>query len=88
MSGKLKGDVKEDAEFTAEDIETQLSGLARLINVKKLTGVQFDTEKLKSDPFLRGEFYRLVVSDSTLSEEDKQYIIALGLAALANKELF
>ncbi len=84
----LKGDVKEDAEFTAEDIETQLSGLARLINVKKLTGVQFDKEKLKNDAFLKGEFYRLVINDSTLSEEDKQYIIALGLAALANKELF
>ena len=84
----LKGDVLEDADFKEEDIERELSGLARLVNVKNRTRIQFNQEKLERDFSLKGEFYRLVLEDSTLSDQEKQEIITLGLAALEKKELF
>ena len=84
----LKGDVPEDADFKEEDIKSGLEGLARFINIKNLTRIKFDQDKLEKDFSLKGEFYRLVSSDSTLSEEEKQEIIVLGLAALEKKELF
>lgn len=56
-------------------------------NVKDLTNVKFDIEKIKNDKSLKGYFVNKVLNDENLNEEEKKLILQYGLNALSNREI-
>ena len=65
--------------------ETILSSVARsyyYVELKDETRVKISPDEYKSDVSLKGEFIRGVLADDTLSDEEKNAIIALGIEVL------
>ena len=54
---------------------------------KDATRVRIDSEKYKNDRSLKGEFIRTVFSDGTLTNEEKERVITMGLRALLGESI-
>ena len=83
----LTGEIDYDGEGLEREIERQLSSYCYFLNVKNNTVRRFHVEELKGDLSLRGEFIRTVLGSDEYTEQEKQQIIAVGLNALAGREV-
>jgi DNA repair exonuclease SbcCD nuclease subunit len=83
----LKGEIDFDNDTLASDLERILSQEYYFVSVKDETARKFDLTALTGDLSLRGEFLRGVLSDETLSEDEKQKILSIGLKALSGREV-
>ena len=73
------------------DCDTLERGLERgyyYLEVKDESGLEINPEDYKNDKSLKGEFIRMVSSDASLSERDKEKIISVGLHALMGEEYY
>lgn len=71
----------------AEEIQSYLAEDYYYLSVKDKTSSYYDPSKLKDSTSLKGQFYRSVMSDNTLTEADKLRVIEVGLNALSGKEV-
>ncbi|MBE6655819.1 MAG: DNA repair exonuclease [Ruminococcaceae bacterium] len=76
----LIGEVEEHYLKQPEQIKLLLDGRFFFARVKD--GIRLRMRPTVGDVSLRGEFIRRVLSDSSLSEEDKQRVLSYGLRAL------
>lgn len=76
----LVGEVEEHYLKQPEQIKLLLDGRFYFIKIKD--GIRLKLHTSFSDVSLRGEFVRRVLDDTSLSEEDKQRVLAYGLRAL------
>lgn len=83
----LVGETETDDETLAEDVLKYLSDQCFFLSVKDQTKRKINTAVYQKDLSLKGEFVRTVEADLTLSDEEKNKIIRLGLKALANEEV-
>ena len=83
----LKGEIDFDNDTLATDLEKMLSREYYFVSVKDETTRKFDLDEIAGDLSLRGEFLRGVLSDETLSEDEKQKILSIGLKALSGREV-
>ena len=51
------------------------------------TSLKIDAKDYMLDESLKGEYVRMIMQDTTLSEEDKAIIIRYGLQVLAGEEV-
>ena len=56
------------------------------LEIKDETRVKISADDFKNDISLKGEFIRGVLSDTTLSDEEKDAVITLGLEVLIGEE--
>ncbi len=67
------------------DTEAALLSLGKFhyyVEIKDSTRVKISPEEFKNDISLKGEFIRSVLEDSTLTDEEKERVIMLGLEVL------
>lgn len=85
----LKGNIDFDGEGLADELQTYLAAQSYCLSVKDKTRRQFDVEDFAGDVGVRGEFVRLVLSqsDETLSQEQKSRVVSLGLKLLGGEEV-
>lgn len=76
----LVGEVEEHYLKQPEQIKLLLDGRFYFIKIKD--GIRLKLHTTFSDVSLKGEFVRRVLSDATLTEEDKQRVLSYGLRAL------
>ena len=76
----LTGEVEEHYLKQPEQIKLLLDGRFYFVKIKD--GVRLRMRPTVGDVSLRGEFVRRVLSDASLSEEDKQRVLSYGLRAL------
>lgn len=69
-----------------DQIENELQGRFFAFEIKDKTGISVDREELAGDISLKGEFLRLVC-EKVRNEDERNEIIACGLAALFGGEL-
>lgn len=83
----LVGDVEDTvkADDVAERVKKALENKAFLVDVKDKTQVKTDIDKYKKDPTVKGEFVRCVLNDATLTREEANEIINIGLKALEGR---
>lgn len=84
---EIYGEVDFDNEGLEKEIETVLSSSFYYLTVKNKTVRKFDLSSIQTDASLKGEFMRLVLADETLSNEQKNKIITVGLKALSNQKI-
>lgn len=84
---RLIGEVSFDRETLAEDVERYLSDDAYFVSVKDKSLQKIDPRAYAGDLSLKGEFVRSVLERQDWDEERKSKVIALGLKALAGREL-
>ena len=56
--------------------------------VKDSSKIEIDPESYRNDRSLKGEFIRLVTSDGSLSDEQKERVIACGIYALMGENIY
>ena len=83
----LAGAVSADAEKDAGLIESFFKDKYYLVRLEDKTSVRVNEKDYMYDESLKGEFVRLVMADSELSEEEKGTVISYGLKALAGEEI-
>lgn len=71
-----------------DGLERSLNGRYYYLEVKDSTRIAINPDDFKLDKSLKGEFIRTVSADSSLSEEEKERIIACGINALMGEDLF
>jgi hypothetical protein len=71
-----------------DGLERSLNGKYYYLEVKDSTRIAINPDDFKLDKSLKGEFIRTVSADSSLSEEEKERIIACGINALMGEDLF
>ncbi|MGN0357292.1 MAG: exonuclease SbcCD subunit D [Blautia sp.] len=84
---KLNGAISPDLNPHSDWILQKYSEDFYFLRVEDHTRPVFHYEDYRYDSSLRGEFIRLVLSDSDLSEADKEKIILEGLHALSGEEI-
>ena len=84
---RLIGEVAFDRETLAEDVERYLAEDAYFVSVKDKSVQKIDPRAYAGDLSLKGEFVRSVLERQDWDEERKSKVIALGLKALAGREL-
>lgn len=82
----LKGDIHYNLEINEMDIKANLADYY-FICIKDVTKRKIDENKYLNEVSLRGEFIRTVLNDSTINEDDKKEIVALGLRMLEGREV-
>ena len=85
----LTGAVGFDRTNLTANAEERLNedGKRFFVSVKDKTAAAFDLDALRAETSLRGEFLRLLDGNETLSDEDRNAILELGLRASAGQEL-
>ena len=83
----LIGQYTVDTEKDLRHIEGMLSDRFYFARVKDESTLEINPDEYKNDISLKGEFIRLAMSDSSLSKEQSDRIITLGVRALRNEEL-
>lgn len=83
----LRGDVSFDNTDLAADAEEALADLCYFVSVKDRTQRRIDPADYEGDLSLRGEFIRTVLADASLSDDEKQKIVSLGLRALGGRDV-
>ena len=81
----VTGEIDFDTEDLAKELQEYLSNACYFVDVKDQTKRRVDLATYAKDLSLRGEFVRTVMTDSSLSETDRQRIIAYGLRALSGE---
>lgn len=84
---ELIGQAAFDTDGIEKDAEGYLASDYYCVSVKNHTMPKIDVEALKNDFSLKGEFIRTVLSEDSLTEEEKYEVIAVGLKALKNGEV-
>lgn len=82
----LKGDIPYNLEINEMDIKANLADYY-FICTKDVTKRKIDEKKYLNEISLRGEFIRTVLNDSTIKDDDKKEIVALGLRMLEGREV-
>lgn len=82
----LKGDIPYNLEINEMDIKANFADYF-FICIKDITKRKIDENKYLNEISLRGEFIRGVLNDSTITDDDKKEIIALGLRMLEGREV-
>ena len=70
----------------AEEIKSYLSDAYYFVDVRDKTSVRANVAADAAETTLKGQFCRSVLSDPSLSDEDKARVIDVGLNALSGKE--
>lgn len=83
----LVGELDEEIEDLAKDVEDYLSNRCAYVQVKDHTTKKINIHAYDGDVSIRGEFVRSVYADDSLSDEDKVAVISLGLKALRGEKL-
>ena len=83
LVGRYSPDIWKDEKA----LEGELSRGRYHLEIKDASLPRFDCSELKNDKSLKGEFIRLVLADRTLTEEEKEKVILLGISALLGEEL-
>lgn len=83
----LTGMVDVECEKDEGYIVTALKDDYYFVKVKDETKFKIDAEAYMSDVSLKGEFIRSVMSDDTMSADDKSIVIRYGLLILAGEEV-
>ncbi len=78
----LTGEVEEHYLKEPEQIQLLLDGRFYFSKVKDSIKLHLRADRFRNDISLRGEFVRRVLSNTELSEEDKERVLAFGLRAL------
>jgi len=84
---RLKGEVTFEKENLEEDIARYLAGDCYFVSVKDKSLQKIDPRAYAGDISLKGEFVRSVLERQDWDDEKKSKVIALGLKALAQREL-
>ena len=84
---ELVGEVDADVDNFAEDVQRYLERDCAYLSVKDKTKKKIDYTAYEGDNSLKGEFVRMVRDSVEYTEEEKAQIIALGLKALAGREV-
>lgn len=84
---ELVGEIGFDADGIESQLEKMLANSFTFVYVKNSASLKFDIDDLQKDLSLKGEFLREVLSLETLSKEQKDAVISMGLKALQGKEL-
>ena len=78
----LTGEVEEHYLKEPEQIKLLLDGRFYFAKVKDSIKLRLRADRFRNDISLRGEFVRRVLSNTDLSEEDKERVLAFGMRAL------
>lgn len=83
----LVGDISEETEIEENSYLADLNSRYGFyfVRIKNSTKPMIDYEKYENDVSLKGEFIRLVKSQTDLSDEDKARVIVMGIRALAGR---
>lgn len=84
---RLVGDISFEADRLAEGIENECKRECYFLSVKDQTRKKIDFSAYEKEVSLRGEFIRVILRDESLSEEEKNEAILLGLKALRGEEV-
>ena len=84
---RLIGEISYEGETLSEDVERLLAGECYFVSVKNETLRKIDPSEYEGDLSLRGEFVRLVMAKTDISDERKRQMVTLGLKALAGREV-
>ena len=84
---ELIGEISFDDDGLCAQLEKMLAHFFYYVYVKNLTVRKFNLDELKNDLSLKGEFLRSVLQDESLSYEQKNTIVSIGLKALDGKEI-
>lgn len=82
----IKGEVDSETDINADFIMHQLTDEYFYIKVQDSTRIKMKYSDYAGDISLKGEFIRLVMGSSDLSDDDKAQIIKTGLLALRGEE--
>lgn len=83
LIGKKRPEIKFDLSY----IEERLKDSYYYFEVKDESGLLISSEEYVNDKSLKGEFIRLVLSDASLSEKEKEDIISTGILALLGESI-
>lgn len=83
----LVGEVEFDTYEICQDLEESLKDLCYFCSVKDKTVRKFDLKDFEGDFSLKGEFIRCVLTDNSLTNEQKQAVISYGLKSLSPDEV-
>ncbi|MBQ8321347.1 MAG: metallophosphoesterase [Clostridia bacterium] len=71
-----------------EAIRERFEGGFYYLEVKDSSKIEIDPDSYKNDRSLKGEFIRLVTADESLSDEQKERIVACGIYALMGDNIY
>ncbi len=79
----LVGEIDFAVDDLASEVQEYLTGKCYFVDVKDQTERHIDLTVYANDVSLRGEFVRTVMADESLSENERQRVLAYGLKALS-----
>ena len=83
----LKGEKSPEGERNLRYLEKQLSENHAYVEIKEECRLKLHKEDFMHEKSLKGEFLRMVSDSESLSEEEKEKIILLGIGLLQGEEL-
>lgn len=83
----LKGEKRAEEERNLRYLEKQLEGEYAYIEIKDETKLSLRKEEFIHEKGLKGEFLRMVSESESLSEEEKEKLMILGIGLLQGEEL-
>lgn len=83
----LTGEVKNSSIISLSFIKNALKDKCHFLILDDKTRLYIDPKDYENEISLRGEFIRNVMNDESLSNEDKEEILKLGIKALKGEEL-
>ena len=83
LTGALDVEVEKDVDY----LLARYSDQYYFVKIYDETYLKIETENYLLDKSLKGEFARLVMGDTSISEEDKKRIIRYGFQAIAGEEV-
>ena len=83
----LKGEKRAEEERNLRYLEKQLEGEYAYIEIKDETKLTLRKEEFIHEKGLKGEFLRMVSESESLSEEEKEKLMILGIGLLQGEEL-
>jgi len=83
----LKGEIGKDVLTYADNLATELNYEFYFAKVYDETEVKINEEDIKSEIGIKGEFYRLLLNDETITKSDKTEIVKILNKALKGEDL-
>ena len=83
----LKGEKRAGEERNLRYLEKQLEEEYAYIEIKEETKLKLRKEEFIHEKGLKGEFLRMVSESESLSEEEKEKLMILGIGLLQGEEL-
>lgn len=83
----LKGEKRAEEERNLRYLEKQLEEEYAYIEIKEETKIKLRKEEFIHEKGLKGEFLRMVCESESLSEEEKEKLMILGIGLLQGEEL-